>query len=131
MIGIQKNACRFECPGTGRKNIFSKDERIRKRAEYLSIYQQGTRTYSRSFIIVSRKNQLGYRRLGITVSKKVGNAVRRNRIKRVIREFFRLHKTQLAESQDIVIIGKKGIPHLNYQDVCKELEGLVSNKANE
>ena len=110
-------------------NTFRQCERIRKRSEYLSIYQQGTRTYSRDFTIVFQKNQLGYRRLGITVSKKVGGAVRRNRIKRMIREFFRLNKNQVAESQDTVVIGKKGIPRLSYQDVCKELEGLVSNRA--
>jgi ribonuclease P protein component len=70
------------------------------------------------------------RRLGITVGKKAGNAVRRNRIKHLLREYFRLNKLRLSESQDIVIMAKKNIPRLNYQDVCKELECLVINKAN-
>ena len=111
-------------------NTFRQFERIRKKSEYLSIYQQGTRSYTHHFTIVFQKNQLGYRRLGITVSKKVGGAVRRNRIKRMVREFFRLNKNQVAESQDTVVIGKKGMPRLSYQDVCKELECLVSNRAN-
>jgi len=113
------------------RNTFRKHEKIRKRAEYQSIYEKGARTFSRHFIIVSQNNRLGYRRLGITVSKKVGNSVRRNRIKRMIREFFRLNRNRLAESQDIVIIGKKGMPRLNYQEVCEELESLVSPKAAE
>ena len=112
-------------------NNFRPDEKIRKRPEYLSIYQHGTRTYARHFTIVAQKNELGFGRLGITVSKKVGDAVRRNRIKRLIREFFRLNKDQIVASRDIVIIGKKGMPRLSYQDVCKELAVLVSNRASE
>ena len=112
-------------------NGFRPQERIRKRPEYLSIYQHGTRTYARHFTIVAQKNELGYGRIGITVSKKVGNAVRRNRIKRLIREFFRLNKNHLIASRDIVVIGKKGMPSLSYQDVCKELAVLMSNRVNE
>jgi ribonuclease P protein component len=108
-------------------NSFRPDEKIRKRLEYLSIYQKGTRTYTHHFTIVGQRNEMGYGRLGITVSKKVGDAVRRNRIKRLIREFFRLNKTRLVASRDIVVIGKKGMPRLSYQDVCKELAVLVSN----
>ncbi len=111
-------------------NNFRKHEKIRRKKEYLSIYLQGKRSYSRNFTIIVHKRDSGAARLGITVSKKVGNAVRRNRIKRLIREFFRLNKFRLSY-QDIVIIGRKSIPHLSYQDVCKELEGLVTNKANE
>jgi ribonuclease P protein component len=112
-------------------NAFRPAEKIRKRPEYLSIYQHGTRTYARHFTIVAQKNELGYGRLGITVSKKVGDAVCRNRVKRLIREFFRLNKTRLVASRDIVVIGKKGMPRLSYQDVCKELAVLVSNRVNE
>ena len=112
-------------------NAFRSCEKIRKRTEYTSIYQHGKRTYARHFTVVAKKNELGYGRLGITVSKKVGNAVRRNRIKRLIREFFRLNKTQLVASQDIVVIGKKGMPRLSYQDVYKELSVLVSSRVKE
>ena len=112
-------------------NAFRPNEKIRKRPEYLSIYQHGTRIQARHFTIVAQKNELGYGRLGITVSKKVGDAVRRNRIKRLIREFFRLNKTRLVASRDIVVIGKKGMPRLSYQEVCKELAVLVSNRVNE
>jgi ribonuclease P protein component len=112
------------------EKTFSKHERIRKRKDYLTIYQQGTRGYSEHFITITKKNPLGVQRLGITVSKKVGNAVKRNRIKRLLREFFRLNKSRLSNSQDILIMAKKGIPAFRYQDICKELEGILFKKAD-
>lgn len=111
-----------------RAQAFGKTERIRNRQDYLRIYEQGTRRYSQRFTIITCRNPTGIRRLGMTVSKKAGNAVERNRIKRLLREFFRLNKSRLPEAQDIVIIAKKGICPLRYSDVYTELEGrLISN----
>jgi ribonuclease P protein component len=109
-------------------NTFKKNERIRKRKEYLTIYKQGARSYSDHFTVIVCRNESGDRRLGITVSKKVGNAVKRNRIKRLIREFFRLNKSGFADSQDIVIMAKRDIPDLTYQDVNRQLALLIPKK---
>jgi len=110
---------------------FGKDERVRKRQDYLRIYEQGDRSDSERFTIIMCRNQSGIRRLGMTVSKKAGNSVQRNRIKRLLREFFRLNKARLPASQDIVIIAKKGILPLSYQDVYRELESRLINRADE
>jgi ribonuclease P protein component len=104
---------------------FGKDERVRKRQDYVRIYAQGVRRYSRRFTIIMCRNSSGVRRLGTAVSKKAGNAVQRNRIKRLLREFFRMNKSRLPDSQDIVIIAKKGILPLTYRDVCAELESRL------
>jgi len=109
---------------------FGKDERIRKRKDYLKTYRNGTRIDSKNFIIILSRNQSGTKRLGITVTKKIGNSVKRNRIKRLLREFFRLNKNKLPDLQDIVIIVKKEIPSLKYQDVCVELEDLFLERAD-
>lgn len=123
-----------EAPGKGRYGMesqtFGRDERIRKRQDYLRIYQQGVRSYSAHFTIISCLNQAGVRRFGMTVSKKAGNAVQRNRIKRLLREFFRLNKTRLPAAQDIVIIAKKGILPLMYRDVCTELGSRLIQKTD-
>jgi ribonuclease P protein component len=66
-------------------------------------------------------------RIGIIVSKKVGNAVKRNRIKRLIRAFFRLNKYRL-ENLDYVFIAKNNIDILNYDDVERELSKLLCIK---
>lgn len=107
------------------KQTFTKKERIRKRKEYLTVYKQGVRGYSENFTIIVSRNHSGAKRLGITVTKKVGNAVQRNRIKRLLREFFRLNKSDIADSQDIVIIVKGNIAKLNYHDVSRQLERLI------
>ena len=123
-----------EAPGKGRYDMesqtFGRDERIRKRQDYLRIYQQGVRRTSARFTIITCRNRTGVRRLGMTVSKKAGNAVQRNRIKRLLREFFRLNKSRLPASQDIVIIAKRGILPLMYRDVCTELESRLIQRAD-
>lgn len=106
---------------------FTKRERIRNRKDYSRIYEQGVRDHSRRFTIITCPNKIGIRRLGLTVGKKVGNAVQRNRLKRLLREFFRLNKCRLPASQDIVIIAKRGISPVTYRDVCAELESCLIN----
>ena len=89
------------------KRTFGKDERIRSKRDYLTVYQQGVRSHSRHFTVIAHRNPTGKKRLGITVGKKVGNAVKRNRIKRLLREFFRLNKEQFPPSQDTVIMARR------------------------
>jgi ribonuclease P protein component len=123
-----------QAPGRGRNvmtpHTFGQKERIRKRQDYQRIYDQGVRRHSQRFTIILCPSPTGIRRMGMTVSRKVGNAVQRNRVKRLLREFFRLNKSRLPASQDIVIIAKKGILPLTYRDVCAELESRLIDRAD-
>ncbi len=107
------------------KQSFGKKERVRRRKNYLNIYQRGVRVHSNNFTVILNPNSSGEKRLGIAVSKKVGNAVKRNRIKRLFKEFFRLNKDNLPDSKDMVIIAKRDVSQLKYQDVCLELVDLL------
>lgn len=71
------------------------------------------------------ENHLHRPRLGVITTKRVGKAVRRNRVKRLLREFFRHHKGNLPP-KDIVIIAKQGAVHLKYAEVLAELAGVFS-----
>ena len=104
-----------------------KDERILKRSQYLEVMRKGKEFRTANFIVIFNPNNIGKNRLGITVSKKVGNSVKRNRVKRLIREFFRLNKFQIPCCHDIVFIAKKGSVDLNYSMVFEELKGFLKS----
>jgi ribonuclease P protein component len=104
---------------------FPKCERLLRRADFVNTNRSGKRCHMRHFIAIAGKNELGITRLGVTASKKVGNAIRRNRAKRLIREFYRLNKARLPQGYDIVVIAKKGAGYLNYRKAEKELEEIV------
>lgn len=83
--------------------------RIRKREQFLACYESGRRYHAKSFLLFVLRRPEGEKhwRLGLAVTRKVGNAVVRNRIKRVLREFFRLHQDVICLSLDIVVVAKK------------------------
>ncbi len=107
---------------------FQKKQKIRKRREYQAVYEKGRRVHSKSFVILLMPNDEGTTRFGITVSKKVGNAVRRNRIKRLLREYFRLNRDLFQDSTDVVVIARKGMSLLNYRDLSRELDAVLEKR---
>ncbi|MCX8044815.1 MAG: ribonuclease P protein component [Desulfobacterota bacterium] len=100
-------------------------ERIKKRRDYTLVYRHGITAESPHFKITVLPNSLGWSRIGITVSRKIGTAVRRNMIKRRIREYFRLHKAMLPHSHDIVVTAKQGACSLSYAGTVGELERVL------
>ena len=98
---------------------FRPRDRIRKRSEYQVIYDKGRRIPSASFVLFVMKNAAGHARLGITMTRKIGGAVQRNRAKRLVREIFRRHKTELM-SIDIVVNGRAGLPDADYRAIEQE-----------
>jgi ribonuclease P protein component len=66
--------------------------------------------------------------LGIIVSKKTGNAVKRNKVKRLIREFFRLNKGYLPQGYDLIIVANKGAYGLNFWNLKEELGEIILDK---
>ncbi len=79
---------------------------LRKSAQYNAVYRQGKRIRGRHFSLIILGNDQGYNRLGISVHG-VKTAVRRNRFKRIVREFFRLNRDLLPQGVDIVFAIRK------------------------
>jgi ribonuclease P protein component len=113
-----------------KEQSYRKLERITNHSRYRTIYSQGVWRSSRHFTTITCVSDRGAKRLGITVTKKAGNAVKRNRIKRLIREFFRLNKSLFPAGYDVVVMAKRNMPPLKYQDACRELTELFTRKAN-
>ncbi len=107
---------------------FSKNERLLNRSDFVNLNQLGKRYYTTHFTFILRGNGLGLTRLGITASKRIGNAVIRNKVKRLLREFYRTHKTCFPQGYDIVLAAKNGAGGLDFKKVKEELGAFLSDK---
>ena len=107
---------------------FDKKSRILKREDFLKIGQKGRRLRTKHFTVLYTKNELGNIRCGVTVSKKIGNAVIRNRLKRFVREFFRLNRDNLESSYDYIFIAGNGSSELGYCEIENELLSVFTKK---
>lgn len=106
-----------------RRYIFPAKNRIKKRRDFVSIRNRGRRLKTPHFYIhVLSEN--GGLRLGVTVSKRVGNAPVRNRVKRLLREFFRLNYDKLPAKVDISIVARHNAGLLSLAEVTDELNVL-------
>jgi ribonuclease P protein component len=101
-------------------------DRLKKRYEFRQAQLKGRRIHTPHFLIVVRANALDNTRLGITVTKKVGTAAQRNRIKRVVREVFRQHRRLFPASHDVVFIAKAGATEIDYSSLLSELRRATS-----
>jgi ribonuclease P protein component len=99
---------------------FRPGDRVRRRSEFLRIQKEGRRVHTPHFVLLVMPNDEGPR-LGITVSKKVCNAVRRNRIRRVAREVFRRNRALFPDRGDVVMIARTGADRLGYREVREEV----------
>lgn len=100
---------------------FTKARRLLKKEDYDRVFQQAKKIASSDFTFLYRENQIGYARVGLALSKKViAKAHDRNRIKRIIREAFRL-KTDLP-AVDIIVLAKPAIKHVSHSMLIANLE---------
>ena len=87
-------------------HAFGKGSRLRRRGEFLEVQEKGARISADCLLVLWRRNEKGVTRLGLTVSSKVGGAVVRNRVRRHLREYFRLHPAEFPKGVDVVVIAR-------------------------
>ncbi|MCU9593871.1 ribonuclease P protein component [Caldibacillus thermolactis] len=99
-----------------------KEYRIKANKEFQQIYKNGKSFANRQFIIYKYKNQdIDHFRIGLSVSKKIGNAVIRNRVKRYIRQVFTELKEDINDQYDYIIIARKPVAEMDFFQVKKSL----------
>jgi len=107
--------------------FFTKADRILKRSEFLQLSKFGKKIQNRHFVTIFAPDRFQRTRLGITVTRKVGNATTRNRIKRFSREYFRLNRHIITGYWDINIIAKNKAADLSSQQAFLSLQNIFDS----
>lgn len=102
----------------GKLNL-RKSSLLRKGWEFERVYSKGSRLHGDGFTLICCQNSTDYGRLGISVHRKIRGAVKRNRIKRIIRESFRLHREQYPHAMDIVFAVRPGFALSHPDDITR------------
>lgn len=103
-------------------------ENLKKDKEFQIVYNYGKKSFGLYSLIFFKKNEFNFSRFGFVVSKKTGNAVCRNRLKRLFREYCRLNEDRIKEGYDVVVVAKRtageNFKTLIFDDMNKDLESL-------
>lgn len=92
-------------------------ESLKKNDQFREVYKRGKSLANKYLVIYVLENNLEINRLGISVTKKVGNSVVRHHLARLIRESYRLHEDMFNSGLDIVVVARKSAADINYHDM--------------
>ncbi|MCP1111111.1 ribonuclease P protein component [Lachnospiraceae bacterium PF1-21] len=101
-------------------------ESLKKRTDFKKVYDNKKSYANKYLVMYVKKNDLKINRLGISVSKKVGNSVVRHRVKRLIKEGYRLQEDSFKYGYDIVVIARNSVVGKSAQEVEKAVVHLGS-----
>ena len=99
-------------------------ESLKRNADFQNVYKNGKSYANRYLVMYVLENQTGRNRLGISVSKKVGNSIVRHRVTRLIRESYRLQEDMFNSGLDMVVIARKSAKDKTCQDIGSALQHL-------
>jgi len=104
---------------------FRQFERLKKKKEFKRVYKEGKAVRGRNFKLIFLPNKCNFNKIGLTVpAKKIRLSSYRNRVKRLLREVYRLNKPHMKQGFDMVIIADKGASELDYKSACHEMVAL-------
>ena len=95
---------------------------LKENYEFRRTYQKGVSAVSPVMVLYCRKNRLGRNRLGLVSSTKLGHAVVRNRVRRRIREIFRLSQGKMKQGYDCIVVARTRAAHADYWELKRAFE---------
>ncbi len=98
---------------------------LTKNKEFSRIYARGKSYVHPNLVLYVAKNRLGYTRIGLTATKKVGHAVQRNRARRIMRAALSEHLSQNIGGYDIILVARARTPYLKSTQLSKTLAGMM------
>ncbi|TPV92490.1 MAG: ribonuclease P protein component [Myxococcales bacterium FL481] len=112
-----------------RRESFPRGSRLTRRRDYLRVQQGGERVYLPRFLVMIERqaapSAVAHVRLGVTVTRKVGSAVMRNRIKRLVREVFRRRRGELRGVADMVWVAKRSASSTSFHEVWRGFDRVA------
>ena len=91
--------------------------RLRNNMEFKKVYNGGKNYWNRNLVLYVRKNNMVNSRVGYSITKKIGNSVVRNKVRRRMKEIYRLNFSDIKEGYDLIFIPKKNIVDISYKDL--------------
>jgi ribonuclease P protein component len=124
MLVVQREWFEPMTRGPSSRHKFPKKLRLAGRSDFLSLRKGGRKTSGRYFYMITNPGE-GHARIGIAVSRRVGGAVERNRLKRRIREIFRHNPERFPQSGHVLVGCRPGAAELAYEEIEEELFRLL------
>ena len=100
-------------------------EGLKKNSDFSKVYKNGRSKANRYLVVYVAENGSDYNRLGVSVSKKVGNSVYRHYFKRCVKESYRLHEKMFNSGLDIVVLARSSARDIRYRDIDSALMHLM------
>lgn len=105
--------------------MLPKQYRLKKNAHFNFVYKKGSKSFSKALTLVFVKTKYSFPKVGFSISKKIGNAVQRNLIKRRLRSILKDSLPNLSMNYNYVFVAKEGIAELSFSDLCNEVKALL------
>ena len=107
-----------------RQYSFTSKQRLKRESEFKSVFKDGQRFETDLFKAFYKMNNRQFSRLGVSVSKRAGNAPLRNKVKRVVREWFRLNCSEFSSPVDVIFTFRKNLPGFSKKNLRVQLENI-------
>lgn len=102
-----------------------KKYKLRKNSQFRAVYKKGSSFSNRYLVLYKKRNGENINKLGISVSKKVGKAIIRNRVKRLIKESYRLNNSDLKQGYDLIFIARNPSKGKDYKTIEEAVKNLL------